>query len=85
MTAMLERKAELVRQGCTDAAYDSRVLDITDTLEQMDSAITEFDDGMVYQTISSIKVLDAERISVRFKDGTEVEQEVIEITRRVSA
>ena len=85
MTAMLERKAELARQGCISSAYDSRVLDITDTLEHMDSAITEFDDGMVYQTISSIKVLDAERISVRFKDGTEVEQEVIEITRRVSA
>ena len=85
VAALLERKAELVRQGYTDTTYDSRVLAITDTLEHIDSAITEFDDGMVYQTISSIKVLERERISVRFKDGTEIEQEVIEITRRASA
>ncbi len=83
MAALLEKKAELVRQGCTSSAYDSRVLGITDTLEHMDSAIGEFDDGMVYQTVSSIRVLDRKRLSVRFKDGTEIEQEIIE--RRVSA
>ncbi len=39
---------------------------------------------MVYQTVSSIKVLDKERLAVRFKDGTEIEQEVINM-RRASA
>ncbi len=84
MAVLLEKKAELVRQGCADTAGASRVLDITATVEQMDSAIEEFDDGMVYQTISSIKVLDRERISVRFKDGTEIEQEIVDM-RRASA
>jgi len=84
LAALLDKKAELARQGCTSSAYDSRVLGITDTLEHMDSTIGEFDDGMVYQTVSSIKVLGRERISVRFKDGTEIEQEIVE-TGRVSA
>ncbi len=48
MSDLLARKAELIQAGCTDTTYDSWVLDITDTLEHMDSAIAEFDDGMVY-------------------------------------
>ena len=83
MTALLDRKAELVREGRADTEYDSRVQAITDTLEDTDSAIGGFDDGIVYQTVSSIKVLDRERLSIRFKDGTELEQEII--NRRVSA
>ena len=77
MTDLLGRKAELVREGRTDTGYDSRVQAITETLEGVDSAIGGFDDGMVYQTVSSIKVLDRERLSIRFKDGTELEQEII--------
>ena len=38
----------------------------------------------VYQTVSSIKVLDKERLAVRFKDGTEIEQEIVNM-RRASA
>lgn len=77
MTDLLGRKAELVREGRTDTVYDSRIQAITETLEGVDSAIGGFDDGMVYQTVSSIKVLDRERLSIRFKDGTELEQEII--------
>ena len=83
MTALLDKKAELIREGRTDTGYDSRVQTIADTLEGTDSTIGGFDDGMVYQTVSSIKVLDRERLSIRFKDGTELEQEII--NRRVSA
>ena len=83
MTTLLDRKAELIREGRADTGYDSRVQAITDTLEGTDSAINGFDDGMVYQTVSSIKVLDRERLSIRFKDGTELEQEII--NGRVSA
>lgn len=83
ISGLLTRKNELVQAGCTDTEYDSRVRAITDTLEGTVSAIEDFNDGMVYQTISSIKVLDRERLSVRFKDGTEIEQEII--NRRASA
>ena len=39
---------------------------------------------MVCQTVTSITVLDAERLSIRFKDGTEIEQ-IIECVGRASA
>ena len=35
--------------------------------------------------MSSITVLDKERLTVRFKDGTEIEQAVEHIDRRASA
>ncbi len=38
--------------------------------------IEGFDEGMVRQTVASITVLDADRLSVRFKDGTEIEQSI---------
>jgi len=82
--ALQARKEKLIRQGCTDTAYDSRVQAITVTLEDTDSAIGDFDEGLVQQTVASITVLDAERLSIRFKDGTEVEQ-VIESVGRASA
>jgi len=82
--ALQARKDELIRQGRTDTAYDSRVQSITATLETTDCAIGDFDEGLVRQTVSSITVLDAERLCIRFKDGTEIEQ-VIESVGRASA
>ena len=83
--ALQARKEELIRQGHTDAAYDSRVLAITDTLEGADSAIEGFDEGLVRQTVACVTVLDAERLTVRFKDGSEVEQMIENAGRRASA
>lgn len=40
---------------------------------------------IVFQTVSSIKVLDKDRLSIRFKDGTELEQTVEHTERRASA
>ena len=70
--------------GSADAEHNSRVRAISDRLEAADSSIGEFRDDTVRQLISSIKVLDKERLSIRFKDGTEFEQ-TIESIRRVSA
>ena len=44
-----------------------------------------FDDIIVRQMVSSIKVLDRDRVSIRFKDGTEVEQTIEYPQRRASA
>lgn len=85
ISGLLTRKTELIQAGHTDTGYDSRVQAITDTLEATDSAIIGFDDGIVFQTVSSIKVLDKDRLSIRFKDGTELEQAVEHIERRASA
>ena len=84
ISGLLTRKTELIQAGHTGTEYDSRVQAITDMLEGTGSAIEGFNDGMVYQTVSSIKVLDKERLVVRFKDGTEIEQEVVNM-RRASA
>ena len=83
MTALLTRKGELEQEGA-GTECDSRVRLITDALDTADSSIGEFDEGVVCQTVASITVLDAERLSIRFKDGTEVEQ-IIESVRRASA
>ena len=53
-------------------------------LEAADSSIGAFQDDTVRQLVSSIRVLDRERLSIRFKDGTEVEQ-VVECVGRASA
>ena len=84
MAALLARKGDLEREGRAETAHDSRVRFITDALETTDSAIGGFDEGMVCQTVASIRVMDAERLSIRFKDGTEIEQ-IIESAGRASA
>ena len=84
MTALLKRKGELEQADPDDTGYDSRVRTISDRLEAADSAIVEFKDDTVRQLISSIKVLDKDRLSIRFKDGTELEQ-IIESIGRASA
>lgn len=85
MMELTARKTELEREGGADPVYDSRVQSITGILEQTDSAIEGFNEGLVFQMVSSITVLDKERLTVRFKDGTEIEQAVEHIDRRASA
>ena len=85
ITELLARKTKLEREGGADPVYDGRVQAITGVLERTDSAITEFDDGIVFQMISRVTVLDKERVSVRFKDGTEIEQAVEYRKRRDTA
>ena len=82
---LLTRKTELEREGRADPEYESRVAAITGTLEGADSAAVVFDDIIVRQMVSSIKVLDRDRVSIRFKDGTEVEQTIEYPQRRASA
>ena len=87
-TAILDlftRKTELEREGRTNPEYGSRVASITSALDEADSAEVGFDDVIVRQVIGSIKVLDRERLSIRFKDGTEVEQAIEYPQRKASA
>lgn len=85
LTELLARKTKLEREGGADPVYDGRVQAITGVLERTDSAITGFDDGIVFQMISRVTVLDKERLCVRFKDGTEIEQTVEHMERRDTA
>lgn len=80
-TALLARKTELEREGRTAAEFDHRIRAITEILDGTDSSMTSFDEITVRQLVSSIKVLDKERLLIRFKDGTETEQIIESVGR----
>ena len=81
---LLMLKSELEQTGQDSTEYDDRMERIGEALELDNGAIKEYDEVMVRQLISNIKVLDKESILVRFKDGTEIVQR-IERTKGVKA
>ena len=71
---MLKEEMSHAEQAPTE--YDDRLERIDAALELDSGAIAEYDEIMVRQLISNVKVLDAETILVRFKDGTEITQRI---------
>ena len=71
---MLKASAEQTAQDTTE--YDKRMERLDDAMELDSGAIEEYDEVMVRQLISNIKVIDKETILVRFKDGVEIEQRI---------
>ena len=77
-----EAKAQLMmlknelEQTESDTGYDERMRLVSGAIEMDSGAIEEYDDIMVRQLISNIKVMDKETILVRFKDGTEIQQRI---------
>ena len=69
-------KEEIDHAEQTHTEYDDRMERIDTALELDSGAIEEYDEIMVRQLISNIKVLDAETILVRFKDGAEITQRI---------
>ena len=69
-------KEEMNHTEPTPTEYDDRLKRIDAALELDSGAIEEYDEIMVRQLVSNIKVLDAETILVRFKDGTEIRQRI---------
>ena len=67
----------LLRAALTEAGYyDDRLEQVSGAIELDSGAIEEYDDIMVRQLISNIKVMDKETILVRFKDSTEIQQRI---------
>lgn len=73
-TSLMLKKAELERLGQTATVFQERMTRIGQAVESTNAAITHFDDLTVRQLISNIKVIDKDRLFIRFKDGTEIEQ-----------
>lgn len=73
-TRLMLKKAELERLERNAGEFDRRMAQIESEAEQADMTITDFDDVIVRQLISSIKVVDGEHLLIYFKDGTEIEQ-----------
>ena len=71
---MLKAEAEHTEQDAT--GYDERMGLVSGAIEMDSGAIEEYDDIMVRQLISNIKVMDKGTILVRFKDGTEIQQRI---------
>lgn len=84
MTELLTRKTKLEREGAAPV-QDSRTQAITGVLERADSALGGFQESIVFQTVNRVAVLDKGRLSIRFKDGTELEQAVEHRERRNTA
>jgi hypothetical protein len=68
---LLGIKVDLERAEQTNSAFDYRMEEINAALDQESGMIEEYDDIRTRQLISSIKVLDKERLLIRFRDGTE--------------
>ena len=73
-TQLMAKKAELEREQRTAGEFDLRMDQITALLNEADCSITDFDEVTVRQMVSNIKVMDKDRLFIRFKDGTEIEQ-----------
>ena len=67
---LLGIKAELETTKQCNADFDHRMEEINAVLNQDSGLIEEYDDIRTKQLISSIKVLDEERLLIRFRDGT---------------
>lgn len=79
-TRMLAKKAELVRDQRTSEEFEHRVEEINGALEQTTPSVSAFDEITVRQLVSNIKVISAEMLMIRFKDGTEIHQMMVERT-----
>lgn len=75
-TRLMAKKAELEREQRTCAEFESRINQISATLNDANAAVASFDEITVRQLVSNIKVLDKERLLIRFKDETEIIQTV---------
>lgn len=73
-TKLMAKKVELEKEQKGAAAFESRLAELDQELEQDCGALTDFDELTVRQLVSNIKVLDKDSLLICFKDGTEITQ-----------
>ncbi len=73
-SALVAKRSELEKNKQDTEQADERVEQLAAELESMDTGIATFDEVTVRQLISAITVLSEEKLLIRFKDGTELEQ-----------
>ncbi|MEL7622080.1 MAG: recombinase family protein [Clostridiales bacterium] len=73
-SALVSKRSELEKNQQGIAQADKRAEQIAAELDKVDTGITCFDELTVRQLIGAIKVLDEDKLLIRFKDGTEIEQ-----------
>ncbi len=75
-TGLMAQREELLRTQEKKTAIDRRLDEIDAVLAKARGGVAEYDDALVRQLISHITAVDKQTITVCFKDGTEVTQEV---------
>ncbi|WP_195198689.1 recombinase family protein [Faecalispora jeddahensis] len=73
-SALVAKRSELEKNRQDTEQADERAEQLAAELEAVDTGITTFDEVTVRQLISAITVLGEEKLLIRFKDGTELEQ-----------
>lgn len=73
-SALAAKRSELEKNRQDTEQADERAEQLAAELEAVDTGITTFDEVTVRQLISAITVLSEEKLLIRFKDGTELEQ-----------
>ena len=73
-SALVAKRSELEKNRQDTEQADERAEQLAAQLEAVDTGITTFDEVTVRQLISAITVLSEEKLLIRFKDGTEIEQ-----------
>ncbi len=73
-SALVAKRSELEKNKQNTEQADERAEQLAAELEAVDTGITTFDEVTVRQLISAITVLSEEKLLIRFKDGTEIEQ-----------
>ena len=73
-SALVSKRNELEKNQQGIAQADKRAEQIAAELDKVDTGITCFDELTVRQLIGAIKVLGEDKLLIRFKDGTEIEQ-----------
>lgn len=72
---LTEKRAEMSGQQDLDRAFELNVEILNDALDHIPNGITTFDEMTIRQLVSSIKVLDRERLLVCFRDGEQIVSE----------
>ncbi len=73
-SSLLAKRVELEKSQQDSANAGVRMEQIASELESVDTGITTFDELSVRQLVSAVKVIGKEKLLVRFRDGTEIEQ-----------
>lgn len=73
-SALVAKRSELEKNRQDTEQADERAEQLAAELEAVDTGITTFDEVTVRQLISAITVLSEDKLLIRFKDGTEIEQ-----------
>ena len=73
-SALVAKRSELEKNRQDTEQAEERAEQLAAELEAVDTGIATFDEVTVRQLISAITVLSEEKLLIRFKDGTEIEQ-----------